>query len=57
MAKDSLFREGETTSIIETNNLISEVKEAKEAKRAATNGLNSITYYICMFVHHIWFSL
>jgi hypothetical protein len=41
---------------METNNLISEVKEANEVKRAATNGMNSITWYIYMFVHHIWFS-
>jgi hypothetical protein len=43
MAKDALFMEGETTTIMETNNLISEVKEANEVKRAATNGMNSIT--------------
>ena len=43
MAIDTLFREGETTSIVETNHLISQVKEAKEVKRVATNGLSSIT--------------
>jgi hypothetical protein len=40
MAKDALFMEGETTTIMETNNLISEVKEANEVKRAATHGMN-----------------
>lgn len=40
MAIDTLFREGgETTSIVETNNLISQVKEAKEDKQAATDAL------------------
>ncbi|KAM0930551.1 hypothetical protein ACQ4PT_000870 [Festuca glaucescens] len=42
MAKDALFREGETTTIMETNNLISEVKEANEVKRAATNALEEV---------------
>ncbi|XP_051195238.1 uncharacterized protein [Lolium perenne] len=42
MAKDALFMEGETTTIMETNNLISEVKEANEVKRAATNALEEV---------------
>ncbi|CAM0956384.1 unnamed protein product [Alopecurus aequalis] len=41
LAIDTFSREGgETTSIVETDHVISQVKEAKEVKRAPTNGLS-----------------